>query len=56
MIHPAIIEKLKRERLEREFEDRRIPLYVPLPIPRERPPKPDNGEVNFEIKFWKVQK
>ena len=36
MIHPTIIDKINRERREREHEDHRIPLYVPLPIPRPR--------------------
>jgi hypothetical protein len=40
VIQPAVIEKLKREKLEREYEERRIPLY--LPIPRYEPP-PNNG-------------
>ena len=43
MIHPAIIDKINRERREREYEDHRIPLYVPLPIPRPpAPPKKDD--------------
>ena len=44
MIDPAVIEKLKREKLEREYEERRIPLYVPIPR-NEPPPPPNNGEV-----------
>jgi hypothetical protein len=44
VIHPVVIEKLKREKLEREYEERRIPLYVPIPR-YEPPPPPNNGEV-----------
>jgi len=52
IIHPAIIEKIKREREERErrdAEDRRIPLYVPLPEYR-REPEPKR-EIEYEIEF-----
>jgi hypothetical protein len=44
VIHPPIIDKIKRERLEREFEDRRIPLYVPIPRYDPPPPKRDDEE------------
>lgn len=49
MIPAFIIDQIERERERREYEDRRIPLYLPIPRHDERP-KP-NGEVNFEIKF-----
>jgi len=49
IIHPAIIERIKRERERRDAEDRRIPLYVPLPEYRREPPP--TREVEYEIEF-----
>ena len=48
MIHPAIIEKQRREREERESEARRLPLYAPRPMPvcpprKESTPAPERG-------------
>src|SRR5215475_8371864 len=48
-IHPAIIDKIKRER-EREFEDRRLPLYLPVPEAPKREIEKE-PEVTYEINF-----
>lgn len=56
-IHPAIIEKQRREREEREGEALRLPLYVPRPMPVSPPrndestPAPERGvaHINFTL-------
>lgn len=52
MIHPAIIDKLRkeRERKEREAEEgRRLPLYLPELPPERRKPEP--RETEYVIEF-----
>lgn len=47
-IHPAIIESERRKR-EREYEDRRIPLYLPIYEPPAAPPA--EAVIDYVVEF-----
>ena len=51
-MNPIIIEKIKREKENRESEARRVPLYAPRPEPmmdRPEPPKNPDEKRGFTI-------
>jgi hypothetical protein len=52
-IHPAIIEKARREREQREQESRRLPLHAPRPLPLtpmdDAPPAKEQGIVTIDF-------
>ena len=53
-IHPAIIEKARREREQREQESRRLPLHAPRPLPLtpstdDAPPAKEQGVITIDF-------